>query len=318
MDVYFYMNFMDTITNSIIVSNFLVNIIDLKYRKSVSTILFAIMIIAGGLLNLKIIDILKMSIPQGMIFKPIAISVLNICLIYVFSKYNLRQSILVQVYYLIMGYSVELLGVVFLTYQNYKEYFTIFMDNSHRMLFAIMGNVTLCSVSMLYMLIYLKYKNKIKSNYIFLLLVLPILQIFTFQKYSSFLQDDVTIKVLVIGTVFFTVQIFMNIIVLNLVMKSILSYDLEKKVYMANLENEKNKYVRDLYTKQKMDFNKLIGEFKLILQDILDSEYKVKKNRFEDKNVFDQGLRYTINEADNLNNKIVNILDGYKENINNL
>ena len=138
MDIYFYMNFMDTITNSIIVSNFLVNIIDLKYRKSVSTILFAIMIIAGGLLNLKIIDILKMSIPQGMIFKPIAISVLNICLIYVFSKYNLKQSILVQVYYLIMGYSVELLGVVFLTYQSYKEYFTIFMDNSHRMLFAIM------------------------------------------------------------------------------------------------------------------------------------------------------------------------------------
>ena len=312
MDIYFYMNFMDTITNSIIVSNFLVNIIDLKYRKSVSTILFAIMIIAGGLLNLKIIDILKMSIPQGMIFKPIAISVLNICLIYVFSKYNLKQSILVQVYYLIMGYSVELLGVVFLTYQSYKEYFTIFMDNSHRMLFAIMGNVTFCSVSMLYMLIYLKYKNKIKSNYIFLLLVLPMLQIFTFQKYSSFLQKDVTIQILVIGTVFFTFQIFMNIIVLNLVMKSILSYNLGQKVYMANLENEKNSYVRDLYKNQKIYFKDLLNNFRLPLNGILDTSFSVKKNRFDEKNIFQQGIGYIIDQASELNNMIITLLDNSK------
>ena len=78
MDIYFYMNFMDTITNSMIMSNFLVNIIDLKYRKSVSTILFTIIIIASGLLNLKIIDVLNLSTYQGIIFKPIAISVLNI------------------------------------------------------------------------------------------------------------------------------------------------------------------------------------------------------------------------------------------------
>ncbi|MGM9534727.1 MAG: hypothetical protein ACI3VR_05720, partial [Intestinibacter sp.] len=237
MNIYFYMNFMDTITNSMIMSNFLVNIIDLKYRKSTSTILFTIIIIASGLLNLKIIDILNLSTYQGIVFKPIAISVLNICLVYVFSKYNLKQCILVQIYCLIMPYSVELVGLIFLN-QGYKENFTIFMGNSQRMLFAIMGNVTFCSVSMLYMLIYLKYKNKIKSNYIFLLLVLPMLQIFTFQKYSSFLQKDVTIQILVIGTVFFTFQIFMNIIVLNLVMKSILSYNLGQKVYMANLENE--------------------------------------------------------------------------------
>ena len=157
-----------------------------------------------------------------------------------------------------MGYSVELVGVVFLN-QGYKQNFTIFMGNSQRMLFAIMGNVTFCSVSMLYMLIYLKYKNKIKSNYIFLLLVLPMLQIFTFQKYSSFLQKDVTIQILVIGTVFFTFQIFMNIIVLNLVMKSILSYNLGQKVYMANLENEKNSYVRDLYKNQKIYFKDLLN-----------------------------------------------------------
>ena len=308
MDIYFYMNFMDTITNSMIMSNFLVNIIDLKYRKSVSTILFTIIIIASGLLNLKIIDILNLSTYQGIIFKPIAISVLNICLVYIFSKYNLKQSILVQIYCLIMGYSVELVGVVFLN-QGYKQNFTIFMGNSQRMLFAIMGNVTFCSVSMLYMLIYLKYKNKIKSNYIFLLLVLPMLQIFTFQKYSSFLQKDVTIQILVIGTVFFTFQIFMNIIVLNLVMKSILSYDLEKKVYMANLENEKNRYVRDLYTKQKLYFNNLLNNLKPQLDSILNFSCLLKNNQFKDQSSFNNNLCNIIEEAEDLNNVVIDLLD---------
>ena len=311
MDIYFYMNFMDTITNSMIMSNFLVNIIDLKYRKSVSTILFTIIIIASGLLNLKIIDILNLSTYQGIIFKPIAISVLNICLVYVFSKYNFKQCILVQVYCLIMGYSVELVGLVFLN-QGYKENFTIFMGNSQRMLFAIMGNVTFCSVSMLYMLIYLKYKNKIKSNYIFLLLVLPMLQIFTFQKYSSFLQKDVTIQILVIGTVFFTFQIFMNIIVLNLVMKSILSYNLGQKVYMANLENEKNRYVRDLYIENKLHFSSLINSFKNQLDHILYFSRLVRENKFNDKDLFDKNLYNIVEEADYLNQKIVDLLDSKK------
>ena len=311
MDIYFYMNFMDTITNSMIMSNFLVNIIDLKYRQFVSTILFTIIIIASGLLNLKIIDILNLSTYQGIIFKPIAISVLNICLVYIFSKYNLKQSILVQIYCLIMGYSVELVGVVFLN-QGYKQNFTIFMGNSQRMLFAIMGNVTFCSVSMLYMLIYLKYKNKIKSNYIFLLLVLPMLQIFTFQKYSSFLQKDVTIQILVIGTVFFTFQIFMNIIVLNLVMKSIFSHDLREKIYIADLENEKNKYVRDLYKSQKFYFNKLINDFKFPLNAILNASYSVKKNKFKSRGIFNIGLQNIIDEAKYLNNRIVDLLDKQK------
>ena len=315
MDIYFYMNFMDTITSAVIASNFLVNIIDLKYRKFITSILFVIMIIIDSILNLKIIDVLKMSVPQSIIFKTISASVFTICLIYIFSRYNLKKCIFVQVYYLIMGYSVELVGVIL---ANYQDNITMFIKNSHRMLFAIMGNVTSCSVSMVYLLIYFKYKNKVKNNYMLILLVLPLLQIFIFHKYISFLPQNITVYILVIGTIFFTFQIFMNIIVLNLVMKSMIAYDLKKKVYMADLENEKNKYVRDLYTKQKMDFNKLICEFKLILENILNSEYKVKKNRFEDKNIFNQELGCTIAEADNLNSKIVSILDRYKENINNL
>ena len=312
MDVNFYMNFMDTITNSVISANFLINMIDLKYRKSISSILFTVITLMGGLVNLKIIDIFNMSIPQGVIFKPIANSVFNIFLIYSFSKYRLKKSILVQIYYLIMGYSVEFVGIFFVG--NYQANSTIFIENTHRMLYAIMGNVTFCSVSMVYLLIYFKYKNKLENNYIFLLLILPMLQIFIFEKYTSFLQKDVNIQILIIGTVFFTLQIFVHLIVLNLVMKSILSYDLEKKVYLADLENEKNRYVRGLYIENKAHFNNLINDFKNQLSHILYLGSLAKKNQFKDFNLFNQSLCNIVKEAECLNEKVVDLLDKNKGN----
>ena len=111
----------------------------------------------------------------------------------------------------------------------------------------------------------------------FLVLILPIVQIFILNKYVLFLDENITMENLFNGTIFFTLQIFINIIVLNLVLKSILSHDLEKKVFLANLENEKNKYVRDLYKGQKFYFNKLINDFKSPLNAILNAVILSKK-----------------------------------------
>ena len=99
---------------------------------------------------------------------------------------------------------------------------------------------------------------------------------------------------------------------LNLVLKSILSHDLEKKVFLANLENEKNKYVRDLYKGQKFYFNKLINDFKFPLNAILNASYSVKKNKFKSRSIFNIGLQNIIDEAKYLNNRIVDLLDKQK------
>ncbi|MGN1033343.1 MAG: hypothetical protein ACI4PU_07735, partial [Intestinibacter sp.] len=107
-------------------------------------------------------------------------------------------------------------------------------------------------------------------------------------------------------------QIFINIIVLNLVMKSILSHDLEKKVFLANLENEKNKYVRDLYINQKLDFSKLINNFKSQINHILKFSCLVRKNQFEDGMLFNKNLCNIIEEAEDLNGRIVDLLDKHK------
>ena len=165
---------------------------------------------------------------------------------------------------------------------------------------------------MIFLLIYFKGKNKIESNYMFLVLILPIVQIFILNKYVLFLDENITMENLFNGTIFFTLQIFINIIVLNLVLKSILSHDLEKKVFLANLENEKNKYVRDLYKGQKFYFNKLINDFKFPLNAILNASYSVKKNKFKSRGIFNIGLQNIIDEAKYLNNRIVDLLDKQK------
>ena len=316
MNVYFYIEILNGITISVIIANFLVNIVDFKYNKNIFPFVFFLINNLISLLNLYFIQFLNTEFLQGLVLKLFINSVIWISVIYKVSVYNFKETVLSYLYLLLMAYSTEAIGFLFVNYQISD--LTLFIQNSNRMFLSVIGNVLACVVSMFYLLIYFKRKNKIENNYIFLVLLLPAVQFFILNRYIIFLKKDITIEILLVGTIFFVLQIFINIIVLNLVMKSILYNDLKKKVFLADLENEKNRYIRDLYTKQKMDFNKLICEFKLILENILNSEYKVKKNRFEDKNIFNQELGCTIAEADNLNSKIVSILDRYKENINNL
>ena len=96
-------------------------------------------------------------------------------------------------------------------------------------------------------------------------------------------------------------------------MKSILSYDLEQKVFIANLENEKNKYVKNLYINQKKEFSNMINSFKLQIKKVLDFSFVVKQNQFKDEQVFDKNLQKILKESEDLNNKIVKLLDKQKK-----
>lgn len=108
-------------------------------------------------------------------------------------------------------------------------------------------------------------------------------------------------------------QIIVNIVIVNIVMKSILSYDLEQKVFIANLENEKNKYVKDLYINQKKEFSNMINSFKLQIKKVLDSSFVVKQNQFKDEQIFDKNLHKILEESEDLNNRIVKLLDKQKK-----
>lgn len=311
MDVYLYMECLNMITNAVLTANFFVNILELKYNKSLCTLIFFFMCNVTYLFNLKVIEFFNMSVFQAVVYKGIFNSTCAIYCFYILSVHTLKKSILKYIYYLSMAYSVEIIAPLIVTsYDKFNP--TLFITSSQRLILAVIANVVICVLSMIFLLIYFKRKNKIESNYMFLVLILPIVQIFILNKYVLFLDENITMENLFNGTIFFTLQIFINIIVLNLVLKSILSHDLEKKVFLANLENEKNKYVRDLYKGQKFYFNKLINDFKFPLNAILNASYSVKKNKFKSRGIFNIGLQNIIDEAKYLNNRIVDLLDKQK------
>ena len=99
-------------------------------------------------------------------------------------------------------------------------------------------------------------------------------------------------------------------------MKSILAYDLKRKIYLTNLENEKNKYVKDLYMNQKTNFSNLLNGFKNEIKYLLNYSSLVKENQFKDKNVFSKNISNVIKDAEDLNKTIIDLLDKNRENKN--
>ena len=152
----------------------------------------------------------------------------------------------------------------------------------------------------------------------FLILILPLMQVFIFNKYILYLgkTNSINTDILFISTILFTIEILINIIVVNIALKSILAYDLKRKIYLTNLENDKNKYVKDIYMNQKTNFSNLLNGFKNEIKYLLNYSSLVKENQFKDKNVFSKNISNVIKDAEDLNKTIIDLLDKNRENKN--
>ena len=212
-----------------------------------------------------------------------------------------------------MAYSGEVFGYFFMNYD--ASDFTIFIMNDRRIIVSVLCNTVASAVSGFYILLYFKVKNKIKNNYMFLILILPLMQVFIFNKYILYLgkTNSINTDILFISTILFTIEILINIIVVNLALKSILAYDLKRKIHLTNLENEKNKYVKDLYINQKTNFSNLLNSFKNEIKYLLNYSSLVKENQFKDKKVFSKNISNVIKDAEDLNKTIIDLLDKNRE-----
>ena len=57
----------------------------------------------------------------------------------------------------------------------------------------------------------------------------------------------------------------------------------------------------------------MINSFKLQIKKVLDFSFVVKQNQFKDEQVFDKNLQKILKESEDLNNKIVKLLDKQKK-----
>ena len=313
MNVYFYIETIASITCSVIVTNFFVSVIDSKYKKYVSFILIFFICNLITLINLYGIKKIGLGVVDGMIFKFVINTLFFVTTIYFLCNKSIKKTIFYYGYYLFMAYSGEIFGYLFMNYD--ASDFTIFIMNDRRIIVSVLCNTVASAVSGFYILLYFKIKNKIKNNYMFLILILPLMQVFIFNKYILYLgkTNSINTDILFISTILFTIEILINIIVVNIALKSILVYDLKRKIYLTNLENEKNKYIKDLYINQKKEFSNMINSFKLQIKKVLDSSFVVKQNQFKDEQIFDKNLHEILEESEDLNNRIVKLLDKQKK-----
>lgn len=313
MNVYFYIETIASITCGVIVTNFFVSVIDSKYKKYVSFSWLFFICNLITLINLYGIKKIGLGVLDGMIFKFVINTVFFVTTIYFLCNKSIKKTIFYYGYYLFMAYSGEIFGYLFMNYD--ASDFTIFIMNDRRIIVSVLCNTVASAVSGFYILLYFKIKNKIKNNYMFLILILPLMQVFIFNKYILYLgkTNSINTDILFISTILFTIEILINIIVVNIALKSILAYDLKRKIYLTNLENEKNKYVKDLYINQKKEFSNMINSFKLQIKKVLDSSFVVKQNQFKDEQIFDKNLHEILEESEDLNNRIVKLLDKQKK-----
>lgn len=313
MNVYFYIEAIASITISVILGNFFSNVIDSKYKKYICFICFFLTCNLITAINLWGINKLKLSVAYGMIFKLLVNTIFIVGAIYFMCSKSIKKTIFYYVYYLFMAYSGEVFGYFFMNYD--ASDFTIFIMNDRRIIVSVLCNTVASAVSGFYILLYFKVKNKIKNNYMFLILILPLMQVFIFNKYILYLgkTNSINTDILFISTILFTIEILINIIVVNLALKSILAYDLKRKIHLTNLENEKNKYVKDLYINQKTNFSNLLNSFKNEIKYLLNYSSLVKENQFKDKKVFSKNISNIIKDAEDLNKTIIDLLDKNRE-----
>ncbi len=57
----------------------------------------------------------------------------------------------------------------------------------------------------------------------------------------------------------------------------------------------------------------MINSFKLQIKKVLDSSFVVKQNQFKDEQIFDKNLHKILEESEDLNNRIVKLLDKQKK-----
>ena len=309
MNVYFYIETIASITCSVIVTNFFVSVIDSKYKKYVSFIWLFFICNLITLINLYGIKKIGLGVVDGMIFKFVMNTVFFVTTIYFLCNKSIKKTIFYYGYYLFMAYSGEIFGYLFMNYD--ASDFTIFIMNDRRIIVSVLCNTVASAVSVFYILLYFKIKNKIKNNYMFLILILPLMQVFIFNKYILYLgkTNSINTDILFISTILFTIEILINIIVVNIALKSILAYDLKRKIYLTNLENDKNKYVKDIYMNQKTNFSNLLNGFKNEIKYLLNYSSLVKENQFKDKNVFSKNISNVIKDAEDLNKTIIDLLD---------
>ena len=109
-----------------------------------------------------------------------------------------------------------------------------------------------------------------------------------------------------------------DIITIEYINRRINLWELEKRFYELEMENQKNYYYKNLLKNQKIYFNEMAHEFKSPLTNIIGYSKIIKNNEFTDIEFFNRGIDSVISETKRLDKMSTSLLDVYKDDFENL
>ena len=117
---------------------------------------------------------------------------------------------------------------------------------------------------------------------------------------------------------FFVIVMIIDIITIEYINRRINLWELEKRFYELEMENQKNYYYKNLLKNQKIYFNEMAHEFKSPLTNIIGYSQIIKNNEFTDIEFFNRGIDSVISETKRLDKMSTSLLDVYKDDFENL
>ena len=302
------------LSSAIIFSSFYVNFMKLKYSKFKSILfLIAIASFFNIIFNFSL-EYINLSVYQISFLVNITTIIPAIIFSHYMSEDNFKKGIFTFLLYLCINFASNII-CFFIVQKLVNNIQSQQIINSE---YIVLSNTFTFIIVFIAIIAYLAKQNKEKNRVFILLLFLPITQMAVVAIMVLSFMNKFKLNDLNSILQFFIVVMIIDIITIEYINRRINLWQLEKRFYELEMENQKNYYYKNLLKNQKIYFNEMAHEFKSPLTNIIGYGQIIKNNEFTDIEFFNRGIDSIISETKRLDKMSTSLLDVYKDEFENL
>lgn len=311
---YTFIEGINCLSSAIIFSNFYINFVNLKYSKFKSIVFLTVIASAFYLAFNFGAEYIGLSVFQIIFLINTVTIVPAVIFSYYMSDNLLKRNVFVFGMYLLMAYISDIL--CFFIVQRLGD--GMLTEEVFGAVYLTLANVVVFIITFFAIIVFSLKQNKKKNEVFILLLFLPITQMVVVMIMVLSFMNKFKIGDLLAIDEFFIVVMIVDIVTIEYINRRINLWELEKKYYELEMENQKNYYYKNLVKNQKLYFNEMAHEFKSPLTNIIGYSQIIKNNEFSDIEFFNRGIDNVISETKRLDKMASDLLDIYKDDFENL
>ena len=302
------------LSRAIIFSSFYVNFMHLKYSKFKSILFLIVTVSFFNIIFNFSLEYINLSVYQITFLVNITTIIPAIIFYHYMSEDNFKKSIFTFLLYLCIAFVSNI--ICFFAVQKLDS--NIQTQQIINLEYIVLSNTFTFIIVFIAIIAYLAKQNKEKNRVFILLLFLPITQMAVVAIMVLSFMNKFKLNDLNSILQFFVIVMIIDIITIEYINRRINLWELEKRFYELEMENQKNYYYKNLLKNQKIYFNEMAHEFKSPLTNIIGYSQIIKNNEFTDIEFFNRGIDSVISETKRLDKMSTSLLDVYKDDFENL